>query len=288
LFRFCTIAVLLLCVVAPAWDRALAAPGDIGNEEASTNISDDNLLQRDDAPAASLDDYSSAPPEDAGPQEPMPTDEFLSKLRWLGLRHSSYSGRNAGMGEPLVGTSWMNRPYYVGADIGPVWITKGAQEDITTDNDTYGGVFAGYECDYYWGTELSVQRATPELKNEDARRAPRGDRRMYWTASVLYYPWGDSLIRPYWRTGLGLVEIDYPLDNGTRRDEGLWQIPIGLGVKYPFRRWLTGRAEFADQIGLGNSGVATQHDLTLTIALEWRLGAKPRSYWPWNPSRHIW
>ena len=35
-------------------------------------------------------------------------------------------------------------------------------------------------------------------------------------------------------------------------------------------------------------GVATQHDLTLTFGLEWRFGAHPRSYWPWNPSRHIW
>ena len=52
--------------------------------------------------------------------------------------------------------------------------------------------------------------------------------------------------------------------------------------------WLAARTEFTDQLAIGNTGVATQHDLTLTFGLEWRFGVHPRSYWPWNPSRHIW
>ncbi len=111
---------------------------------------------------------------------------------------------------------------------------------------------------------------------------------MIYTASMMYYPWGDSYFRPYWRVGIGEMDIDYPMDNGLRRDESLWTFPFGIGIKYPVRRWLAARAELTDELGLGNSGVATQHDLTLTLALEWRFGAHPRSYWPWNPSRHIW
>jgi hypothetical protein len=175
----------------------------------------------------------------------------------------------------------------VGADLGPVWVTHPPQDNITDDVDLLGGLYAGYECDYYWGAELAVQRATPELFNEDDRDAERGDRRMYWTASMLYYPWGDSMFRPYWRCGIGAMEIDFPTDDG-RRDEALWAVPIGVGLKYPIRRWLATRAEFTDNIGLGNDGIATQHDLTLTFSLEWRFGAHHRSYWPWNPSRHIW
>jgi len=88
--------------------------------------------------------------------------------------------------------------------------------------------------------------------------------------------------------GIGATEIDFPTDGGHRRNEELWTFPVGFGLKYPIRRWLAARAEFADQLALGNNGVATQHDLTLTFGLEWRFGARQRSYWPWNPSRHIW
>lgn len=232
-------------------------------------------------------EYDPRPPATAG--ETAESESYFSNLHWLGLRHSSYSGRNAGMGIPLTGTSWLNRPYYLGGDIGTVWLTRPINNDLTTDIDTFGGVFAGCDWDYYWGTEFSINRATPEIINEKASRdTHRGDRLMEETLSLMYYPWGDSLFRPYWRLGMGAMEIDYPTDDGHRRDEMLWTFPVGIGLKYPFRRYLAARAEFTDQLALGNSGVATQHDLTLTFGLEWRFGAHPRSYWPWNPSRHIW
>jgi len=236
---------------------------------------------------SSLDDYST----EQGGQEPelhSNSESFFDRLKWLGLRHYSTDGRNAGMGIPLVGTSWLNRPYYLGIDLGTVWITDSVQPDVTRDTDMYGGIYAGCDWDYYWGTEFDIQRATPELINEHVPNAPRGDRMMIYTANMMYYPWGDSYYRPYWRLGIGEMDVDYPMDNGQRRDESLWNFPIGIGIKYPVRRWLAARAEITDELGLGNSGVATQHDITLTFALEWRFGAHPRSYWPWNPSRHIW
>jgi hypothetical protein len=234
----------------------------------------------------SLEDYA-AESQFEGHADPA-SDTHFSKFKSLGLKHSSTDGRNAGIGVPLVGTSWLNRPYYVGADLGTVWVTRPIELDITTDIDMYGGLYAGCDWDYYWGTEVAWQRATPELVNEEARDSDRGDRMVIWSASMMYYPWGDSVYRPYWRCGIGGMEIDYPNDDGHRRDETLWAFPIGIGIKYPIRRWLATRAEITDQIGIGNNGVNSQHDFTLTFALEWRLGAHPRSYWPWNPSRHIW
>lgn len=235
---------------------------------------------------SSLEDFAAESAADEEP--PCPGDPYFSKFKWLGLKHSSSDGRNVGVGVPLVGTSWLNRPYYLGVDLGTVWVTKAVTEDITRDIDMFGGIYGGCDWDYYWGTELSLQRATPELINEDDRDANRGDRMMLWTASMLYYPWGDAMFRPYWRCGIGATEIDYPTNYGVRRDETLWTFPVGIGIKYPVRRWLAARAEFADQIGLGNHDINAQHDFTLTFALEWRFGAHPRSYWPWNPSRHIW
>jgi hypothetical protein len=104
----------------------------------------------------------------------------------------------------------------------------------------------------------------------------------------MYYPWGDSWFRPYWRWGIGATELDYPTDSGSLRDETLWTFPIGIGIKYPMRRWLAARAELTDHWAIGNRGVSTQHNVSLSLGLEWRFGAHPRSYWPWHPSRHIW
>ncbi len=237
-------------------------------------------------PSRSMVEFDTAPPDDG---EIVPDSaSFFDNLKWLGLRHSSHSGRNAGIGVPLTGTSWLNRPYYFGGHIGTMWLTRPINSDLSTDTDMFGGIFAGCDWDHYWGTELAINRATPEIINRNAPDADRGDRLMQETISLMYYPWGDALFRPYWRAGIGATEIDWPTDDGYRRDEMLWTFPIGIGLKYPFRRYLAGRAEFTDQLALGNSGVSTQHNLTLTFGLEWRFGVHPRSYWPWNPSRHIW
>lgn len=239
-----------------------------------------------DGPPDSLDAYAPNHAADGPPLEG--SEDFFPCWRWLGLRHYTTHGRNAGMGVPLVGTSWLNRPYYAGIELGPMWISEAPQAHVSEDLDLLGGVYIGDDWDYYWGGELAAERATPELINSTQRAVDRGDRMWIWSASMLYYPWGDSLYRPYWRCGIGAMEIDWPTDDGHRRDEALWAFPIGVGIKYPFRRWLAVRAEFGDTIGIGNSGVATQHDLALSFAVEWRIGAHPRSYWPWNPSRHIW
>ena len=236
-------------------------------------------------PSRSMVEFDSAPAES---DDIMPDSEsFFENLKWLGLRHSSYSGRNAGIGVPLTGTSWLNRPYYFGGHIGTMWLTRPIGPDLSTDTDVFGGIFAGWDWDHYWGTEIAINRATPEIINQNAPNADRGDRLMEETISLMYYPWGDTLFRPYWRAGIGLTEIDWPTDDGYRRDEALWTFPLGIGLKYPFRRYLVGRAEFTDQLAVGNTGVQTQHNLTLTFGLEWRFGVRPKSYWPWNPSRHI-
>ena len=217
-----------------------------------------------------------------------PPPSYWPSMGWLGLRHSYTHGRSVGLGDPLVGTSWLNRPYYAGFDIGPLWMTRSVEDSVSRDTDLFGGVFLGCDWDHYWGTELAFHWATPELINSDAPDANRTDSLFIWSYSAMYYPWGDAAVRPYWRVGLGNTHIDFPLDDGSRHDEWLFTMPIGVGVKCSLRRWLAARAELTDQLAFGDSNVHTQHNLTLTCGLEWRFGVHPRSYWPWHPSRHIW
>jgi Outer membrane protein beta-barrel domain len=249
----------------------------------------DPSLYEGESPVSPLDiaDPSEATSEEFDDAE-VPPQSYRPFMSWLNLRHSHTHGRNVGLGGPLVGTSWRNRPYYVGGQLGNVWMTQSVEPSVSGDVDAFGGVFVGCDWDHYWGSELALLRATPELMNSAAPDAERGDRLMLWSANLMYYPWGDSWFRPYWRWGIGGTELDYPTDAGFRRDETLWTIPIGMGIKYPVRRWLAARAELTDHWACGNGGIADQHNLSLTLGLEWRFGAHPRSYWPWHPSRHIW
>jgi hypothetical protein len=217
-----------------------------------------------------------------------PPPGYRSCMTWLGLRHSYTHGRNVGLGGPFVGTSWLNRPYYVGIDLGPLWMTRSVADSVSNDIDVFGGIFIGCDWDHYWGNELAFHWATPELINSNAPDAQHSDSLFLWSYNLMYYPWGDAAIRPYWRWGIGNTHINLPLDDGSGRDEWLLTFPIGVGMKCPIRPWLAARAELTDQLAFGDSNVHTQHNLTLTFGLEWRFGAHPRSYWPWHPSRHIW
>jgi hypothetical protein len=200
----------------------------------------------DGGPPETLQDYAIAPGvgfEPAGRK-----NEYVPLLGLLGLRHSHTHGRHIGRGGPLVTTSWLNRPYYVGAELGTIWLTRPVYDDVTRDVDAFGGVFLGWDRDPYWGAELRFDWATPELTNREARDADRTDSLFMWNYSLLYYPWGDAKWRPYWRAGIGDTRYDFPLDDGTRHDQWMLTFPIGVGVKYPLRRWLAARAEITDHL----------------------------------------
>lgn len=223
------------------------------------------------------------------PDEPLPPPKTYCRLMtMLGFRHSYTHGRSVGWGGPLVGSSWLNRPYYVGATLGPMWLTARPRHNVPRDVDVIGSVFWGWDWDYYWGSEFQYCYATPEFHNTADPNHVVSNRLVSWNYSFMYYPWGDSNLRPYWRLGFGDTKFDFPLDDGRRWDEWLFATPFGVGMKYSFRRWLAGRIEFTDQLSYGERGVATQNNLTLNFGLEVRYGAKRKNYWPWNPSDHVW
>jgi hypothetical protein len=234
---------------------------------------------------ATLDGFGFSP--GIAPEPARPSDGYLPILGWLGLRHSHTHGRHIGRGDPLAGTSWTNRPFYVGGELGTLWLTRSIHENVSRDVDAFGGIIVGWDRDTYWGAELRFNWATPELVNSVASDAARTDSLFAWNYSFMYYPWGDAAWRPYWRTGIGNTHFDFPLDDGTRHDQWMLTFPLGFGVKYPINRWLAARVEVTDHLSIGRS-LPTQHNPTFTLGVEWRFGARPRSYWPWHPGRHVW
>jgi hypothetical protein len=296
-YRIIVIGALALGIMAPACARA--APTNEGKSTSTTSYPEtwpadwpavsnsEPPGEWSDEPAEELVFDSEPDGADWSNESEESRSSFLSSLESFKLRSSRTHGRHMGRGKPMVGTSWRNRPYYLGGELGALWITRSVDENVTRDADAFGGVFAGWDWDHYWGSELRFDWATPELKNTEARDANRTDSLFTWSYSYLYYPWGDTQIRPYWRCGIGNTHFDFPTDEGDRTDEMTLSLPLGFGVKYPMKRWLAARAELNDHLTVDDR-LPTMHNVTFTLGLEWHFGAHPPSYWPWNPDRHIW
>lgn len=216
-------------------------------------------------------------------------DWLLAACEKLRFRHSSRDGRWTGRGMPLRSTSWLNRPYEFGLETGAFIMGNSVSPNNGKNNDILAAAHLGWDWDHYWGTQFRVAWTTPELASSVP---PVGDSAsnnvLLYDLSALYYPWGDSRVRPYWRFGVGLTDIDFINPAGVREDATLFSLPIGIGIKYQTQRWLALRAEVVDYITFGQNSASDMQNLTLTFGLEWRFGGRPTNDWSAPGRRNTW
>lgn len=228
--------------------------------------------------------------ESVGPAGPWETGPSARPwlLRQFDLRHSATHGRAMGPGQPLRGTSWLNRPCSIAVDGGALLMADRPAANVRANNDLLGAISFGWDWDHYWGSQLRVGWSTPELLNTTQASVDSGDNLLLSDLSVLYYPWGDSRLRPYWRLGVGLTDIEYTNDFGLRQQDMLFTIPLGAGVKYQVRRHLAWRLELMDYVAVGQNETSSMNNLSITLGLEWRLGGRPDKSWGWAPRGGAW
>jgi hypothetical protein len=221
-------------------------------------------------------------------------DESLEKdirpfdwMRKWGFLHSSTEGRFIEKNVPMTYSSWLNRPYHVDWFAGPVLMDGTVSESVGQSNDILAGLRLGWDFDYYWGLEWRFGWADPDIFAEGSSDAIEGD---YFVSDIdfVYYPWGDTKVRPYFQAGLGLTQIDNLRDGASPHQATLLGMPLGLGVQFQQTPWLAWRLEIIDNLAWGGDGVDTMNNFAFTGGMEVRLGAKPNSYWPWRSSRTIW
>ncbi|MEM9659259.1 MAG: hypothetical protein AAF961_12950, partial [Planctomycetota bacterium] len=177
----------------------------------------------------------------------------FDRLRQLGLRHSSTHGRNVGRGIPLERSSWLNRPFRFDWYLGPLLGDDLVSGRVGQSSVLFGGVRAGWDFDYYWGLQWRFGWADPTLDQQITSEELSG-RYFLSDVGILYYPWGDSKVRPYFVWGLGLVEVGSVRDDGMGQEATLLGMPLGAGVQVPQTPWLAWRMEVVDNIAFGGSG----------------------------------
>jgi hypothetical protein len=145
LLRFGTFVAAFLLLSMPPMLRAQEglqpeSPIDAAASYPESWSSEIEALPRDELSAELQEVPSSAPQQyshhaDAAAYEDNDWSSYWPKPKWFGLRHSSTHGRHVEHGEPLVGTSWRNRPFYVGGEIGPMWFTQPLDDNVSRDID---------------------------------------------------------------------------------------------------------------------------------------------------------
>jgi opacity protein-like surface antigen len=198
-----------------------------------------------------------------------------------------YTHRHAGPAEPLLSTSWRNRPWTLGVFYGAMWGESLIDDRVDQHEGFFGGVRLGWDYDYYWGTELRVGVVGMELADQQGQDLRHMGEVDLFDLSLVYYPWGDSRWRPYCSIGLGFDLFHFQDPQGNGYDEVLLGLPLGLGVKYGLSESVLLRLEVVDNLAIENGLVETMHNVSLAAGMEVRFGGRKVSYYPWNPSRKL-
>jgi len=212
--------------------------------------------------------------------------------RWVHLprfRHGDPDdpGRHIGLGEPLVGTSWRNRPFHAGWLWGTLYGDPLIPGRVDQGEGTLGGYRLGWDFDHYWGTEARIAFSHVRLDDGPGGTTRTGATQL-WDAHLLYYPWGDSRWRPFTSVGLGQANFRFRDDRGQAINDSVFAFPVGGGIKYLYRKWLALRFSVMDNIAVGAHNVATQHNVSVTGGVEIRLGGSRTSYYPYSADMYLW
>ncbi len=225
-----------------------------------------------------------------GPHAPYaedPTQNGFLSHAWFVHTDPNDPHRAIGWGEPLVGTSWRNRPWYIGGFIGGIFNGDLIAGHVEQNNTALGGARLGFDFDHYWGIEGRFGYANPFITQPDG--TPLGVSRNYLAdVELLYYPWGDSHWRPYITAGLGQATFRFTDDQNRVVHESLLSLPLGVGLKYFYSPWFTLRFDLVENFAFGSHTLDNQANLSLMAGVEYRFGGRRPSYFPWHGNTAGW
>lgn len=191
--------------------------------------------------------------------------------------------RHRGWGEPLYGSSWRNRPWYISPFAGGL-IGDDLQKDfIRQGGNFFAGVRLGNDFDHYFGTEVRLAFSDLPLSFPTAGvSSGHSSNVAMFDGNLLYYPLGDSRWRPYWTTGIGIASFHYydPSENKFRGS--CITIPFGVGLKVKIRPAIALRFDVVDNWAIGSGDLLnSMHNVSFTGGFEWHFGGRTTNYYPW-------
>ncbi len=190
--------------------------------------------------------------------------------------------------EQMVGKSWLSRPLHVDAFTGVMYGATLIEDNVRHQGDLFSGIRLGWDWTRRLGGEMRLgfaQTGTEDIAN-GVELADTDI--MLWDLNVLWYPTGDTRLRPYLSIGLGAAHFEFEDAQGVAHQKELVGIPLAMGLKYRATPTAALRLDLANNLTLPNAGVAGQSNLSITVGGEFHFGGQRTSYWPWNPTLQAW
>lgn len=211
--------------------------------------------------------------------------------RGIGFRpiRNAWSRFNAQHNVPLEGESWRYRPYSLSGFVGGAFGDDLQDHHLEQQAAASLGGRIGWDMGRYVGGELRGWYSNPATKFRPATTDQLEAHLFGFDVDVLYYPWGETRLRPYLMAGLGFVDVTYHTQPTSKADDMMLSIPFGLGLKYRLDNRFVLRGEFIDNYSFQGSVTDEMHNLAVTMGIEVRFGGGDRrSYYPWNPQLSTW
>jgi len=211
---------------------------------------------------------------------------WMSMLRLFPEEHRvrrRQAWKDSWQGEPLVGTSWRNRPYHVDFFIGGIQGDDPIDGRVLAGSGFIGGVRLGGDFNDHWGLELRYATTDIDMAYTTGPSARTLDEQ-FFDVHAMYYPWGDTRWRPYFSVGGGVAQFTFFDEQNRHINDSSLHLPIGAGIKYYWRPWAALRFDLHNNIALGGATVDFLNSVSFTAGVEWRFGGRRRSYYPYNPS----
>lgn len=191
---------------------------------------------------------------------------------------------------PMIRESWMFRPYHIDGFMGALLVGNPLPGRVKAGSAFYLGFRLGWDVSRHFGLESNfgfakVGNSYPQLPLK------MGDEKLFlWDIDWLWYPWGDTRLRPYLLIGTGLNDIRFVNEFDQQLHSTMFNLPWGGGFKYRLGNRVAFRFDIRDNATYGaGSGVGLMHNLAIACNIEWHFGGGARrSYWPWNPGRVWW
>ncbi|HEY2414500.1 MAG TPA: outer membrane beta-barrel protein [Pirellulaceae bacterium] len=289
------IRIVPLPTSAQAVTKSLAVPS-LNDDEPQPEIpsivenrlSQPELIPAPGPSASEMSDYFGPPDlNDPAPWQHMAHPLFAEP--WFSHADPNDPDRHIGIGQPLIGTSWRNRPLYFGTFVGGIMMDDLVPGRIYQNDTTFVGLRLGYDFDHFWGLEGRWAFARPDLAN-GATGAPffPASRDNFADVSLAFYPLGDTRWRPYLLAGLGFQTFRFNNELGQRISEAPLEIPLGAGIKYFYGPWFTLRFDFVDNLSLGNARISGMNNISFMTGAEFRFGGRRPSYFPWHSNTTYW